>query len=311
MIVTSSNSDMLGNSACICMLREAALAVAGRRSTVMISGETGTGKELQARFIHLNSDRAAASFVAVDCSTLNETLFESQMFGHVKGSFTGAFRESAGFIRTAHRGTLFLDEIGELALPLQAKLLRVLQERCVVPLGDVLPQAVDIRVVVATHRNLGEMVRAGTFRQDLYFRLNVVTMVMPALRERRDDILPLAQHFLRAQADLYGEVAKALSREAIQALLRYDWPGNVRELANVMERMHVNPGSNRIDAVDVAASLPMPVAAVRADLCLREIEREAISEALRRAKQNKTNASELLGIDVRTLNRRLATLQLD
>src|SRR5277367_3454093 len=188
---------LVGDSAPMTELKRAALGIAVRQSTVMILGETGTGKEMLARYIHENSLRATKPFIPVDCSSLSDALFESELFGHVKGAFTGATRDSLGFIRAADGGTLFLDEIGELSLHLQAKLLRVLQEKCVVPVGDFRARPVDIRVISATNRGLDAMVREGTFRQDLFFRLNVVVLKLPPLRERQADIVPLADHFLK------------------------------------------------------------------------------------------------------------------
>jgi transcriptional regulator with PAS, ATPase and Fis domain len=227
--------QLVGQSAAITVVKDIASSIARRRSTVMILGETGSGKEMLARHIHQNSDRADKPFIPVDCSSLSDTLFESELFGHVRGAFTGAVRESLGFIRAADGGTLFLDEIGELSLVLQSKLLRVLQERVVVPVGDTRPRPVDIRVVCATNKNLADMVRKGTFREDLYFRLNVVVLHMPPLRDRQSDVVGLANHFLNMQASLYGEQSKQLTPEAEVALTNYTWPGNVRELANVME----------------------------------------------------------------------------
>ena len=229
---------LVGDSAPMIDLKRAAQGIAVRQSTVMILGETGTGKEMLARYIHENSLRVNKPFIPVDCSSLSDTLFESELFGHVKGAFTGAMRDSLGFIRAADGGTLFLDEIGELTLPLQSKLLRVLQEKVVVPVGDTVPRPVDIRVLTATNRDLDVMVREGSFRQDLFFRLNVVILKTPSLRERPQDILPLAQHFLGVQSALYNETLKKLSGSVAEVLQGYAWPGNVRELANVMEHAH-------------------------------------------------------------------------
>src|SRR5271170_3670408 len=211
-------ASFVGESPSVATLKQTALDLAPRRSTVMILGETGSGKEMLARFIHANSPRVNKPFIPVDCSSLSDTLFESELFGHVKGAFTGATRDSLGFIRAADGGTLFLDEIGELSLQLQSKLLRVLQEKVVVPVGDFRPRPVDIRVITATNRPLDAMVREGTFRQDLFFRLNVVVLKLPPLRERQADIIPLAGHFLRAQAELYGESVKQLAPQTISLL---------------------------------------------------------------------------------------------
>src|SRR5688572_29072759 len=234
-----TEAPLVGDSPTFRDLKKIVAGVAARRSTVMLLGETGSGKEMLARFVHQSSQRSAKPFIPVDCSSLTDNLFESELFGHVRGAFTGASRDSLGFIRAADGGTLFLDEIGELGAGTQAKLLRVLQERRVVPVGETRGRPVDIRVVAATHRDLTGMVRDGTFRQDLYFRLNVVTLRLPSLRERREDVLPLARHFLQLQAELYDEPVRQLAPDAAAALRAYDWPGNVREVANVMEQAHV------------------------------------------------------------------------
>ena len=282
-----------------------AATVAPRQCTVMLLGETGTGKEMDARYIQSGSDRAAGPFIPIDCSALSDSLFESQMFGHLRGAFTGAVGESLGFVRAADGGTLFLDEIGELSLPLQAKLLRVIQERCVVPVGDAYSHPVDIRLVTATHRDLAEMVRVGTFREDLYFRLNVICVRLPPLRDRVGDILPLAQHFLKAQATLYDEPLRRLSPAAAAAVQRYSWPGNVRELANAMEAAHVLARGKTIEPTDLPSRVQWADVAKRAasDLCLVEVERRTIAEALRRTNYCKAAASRLLGLNVKRLNR--------
>ncbi len=246
---------LIGGSRGFAITKSTAARVAKRHSTVLIFGETGSGKELLARYVHSRSTRADQAFIPVDCSSLSENLFESELFGHVRGAFTGATRDALGFIRAANGGTLFLDEIGELSLPTQAKLLRVIQERRVVPVGESRSIPVDIRIVAATHRDLAKMVLEGRFRQDLYFRLNVVTLQMPPLRERIEDILPLAEHFLRAQADIYDETMKTLSPEATSVLLKHDWPGNVREMANVMEQAHVLSHGETIGLLDLPPHL--------------------------------------------------------
>jgi transcriptional regulator with PAS, ATPase and Fis domain len=277
----------------------------------MLLGETGTGKEMLARHIHDHSERAGKPFVPVDCSAMTESLFESQLFGHVRGAFTGAVRESLGFIRAADGGTLFIDEVGELSVLLQAKLLRVLQERCVVPVGDTRARPVDVRVICATHRDLAAMVRMRSFREDLYFRLNVVVLNVPPLRERPEDVVPLAQHFLAVQADLYEETAKTLSREAADLLSKYPWPGNVRELANVIEHAHVLASAGMIRPTDLPERLRRVAdgdISTPSDLRLIDVERRTISEALFRTKFCKAAASRLLGINIQRLNRRIRTL---
>ncbi len=306
------STSLVGESPAIGSVKDVAASIAGRRSTVLILGETGTGKEMLARHIHALSDRQDKPFVPVDCSALTDTLFESQLFGHVRGAFTGAVRDSLGFIRAADTGTLFLDEIGELPLPLQSKLLRVMQERMVTPVGDTRGYPVDVRVVCATNRDIAAMVRASTFREDLLFRLNVITMNLPPLRERPTDIVPLARHFLQQQASIYGETPKRLSPEAREILQGYAWPGNVRELANVVEHSHVLTDGNEITADD----LPERIRAMASfgdlgsDLRLEELERRAIHEALRRSNGNKASAARMVGLNIQKFNRHLSKLKI-
>jgi transcriptional regulator with PAS, ATPase and Fis domain len=306
----NSLQQFVGESGPMLELKRVAQGIALRQSTVMILGETGTGKEMLARYIHENSLRAAKPFIPVDCSSLSDTLFESELFGHVKGAFTGAHRESLGFIRAADGGTLFLDEIGELSLHLQSKLLRVLQEKAVVPVGDTNPRPVDIRVVTATNRDLEVMVRQGMFRQDLYFRLNVVILKTPPLRERPLDILPLAEHFLKLQSELYNETLKKISQPVADVLACYPWPGNVRELANVMEHAHVLASGETVELSDIPLRLQTSGAkAVTTDLMsLEDVERQTIAAALKRANYNKALASRMLGINIQRLNRRIIRL---
>jgi transcriptional regulator with PAS, ATPase and Fis domain len=301
---------LVGDSAAFAAARRTAAHVARRHSTVLLLGETGTGKEVMARTIHARSPRADKPFIPVDCSSLSDGLFESELFGHVRGAFTGASRDSLGFIRAADGGTLFLDEIGELSATTQAKLLRVLQERRVVPVGETRGRPVDIRVIAATHRDLPQMVREGTFRQDLFFRLNVVTLRLPPLRERADDVLPLARHFLQLQAELYDEPVRQLAPDAAAALRAYDWPGNVREVANVMEQGHVLAVSPFIELADLPPHFNLQTALrpVVSDLRLEDVERRAIIEALRRTKFCKAAAARLLGMNIQRLNRRIVRL---
>ncbi|HVT91044.1 MAG TPA: sigma 54-interacting transcriptional regulator [Tepidisphaeraceae bacterium] len=305
-------SPLVGNSDAMAAIKAVANTVARRQCTVMILGETGTGKEMLARYLHSQSDRRQYPFVPVDCSALTDHLFVSELFGHKKGAFTGAIRDSLGFVRTANGGTLFFDEIGELSLPIQAKLLRMIQERVVVPVGDTRAYPVDVRILAATHRDLASMVKQGTFRQDLYFRLNVVAINLPPLRERADDVVELANHFLKSQAQLYQEPLRQLDIQAQTALASYTWPGNVRELANVMEHAHVLATDQTIHLSDLPPRLQdieSPIPAV-SDLNLLEIERRTISEALRRTNYRKTAACRLLGINIQRLNRRILHLNI-
>lgn len=309
-----SGTGLVGESPAIGSIKDVAASIAARRSTVLILGETGTGKEMLARHIHLLSDRSHKTFIPVDCSSLTESLFESQLFGHVKGAFTGAIRDSLGFVRAADGGTLFLDEVGELPLAMQAKLLRMIQERAVTPVGDTQSHSVDVRFIAATNRDLATMVREGTFREDLYFRLNVISMNVPPLRERPTDVLPLARHFLQQQADLYGEQSKKLSPEARAALCDYSWPGNVRELANVIEHAHVLAGSDEIRSSDLPErlrSIRLAAQELGSDLRLVDLERRAFAEAMRRTKHNKAAAARLLGLNIQKFNRMLVKMKLD
>jgi transcriptional regulator with PAS, ATPase and Fis domain len=300
---------LIGKSPVMSALKKSAAEIAARHSTVMILGETGSGKEMLARYIHICSPRADKPFIPVDCAALSDTLFESELFGHVKGAFTGAMRDSLGLIRAANGGTLFLDEIGELSPHLQAKLLRVLQEKVVMSVGDLKPHPVDIRVVSATHRSLETMIHTGAFRQDLFFRLNVVVMHLPPLRERVSDIVPLAEHFLRTQSHLYREPVKTLSPETAMALQDYAWPGNVRELANVMEHAHVLASGPSVMPDDLPPRLHAAAQyGVIDELSLEQVERTAIAKALKKVNYNKSAAARLLGINIQRLNRRMVKL---
>ena len=319
---------MVGAGAAMQQLKGMIAAVAPRDCTVMINGESGSGKELTARTIHLQSRRASGPFVAVDCTGLRDTLLESQLFGHVKGAFTGADGPSLGFIRAADGGTLFLDEIGELELKTQAKLLRCIQERSVVPLGSVKPINVDVRVVCATHRNLRDMTTKGEFREDLLFRLDVVQVRLPSLRERREDVMALAGHFLRQLAELYGEEPRTLSREAALALQGYGWPGNVRELANALEHAAVfcqgaviewSDLPERVRSAGIATrtmvvngaamgegAVSAGVGPIGAVLTLEAMERELIAQALRVSEGNQNRAAGMLAVERRRLYRKVA-----
>lgn len=278
--------------------------VALRDVPVLITGESGTGKELIARRLHRGSARRGGPFVAVNCAALPESLAESELFGHEKGAFTGADKDRPGRFEEANGGTLFLDEIGDLPLPLQAKLLRVLEDGLVRRLGGRRDVPVSVRVVAATNRELHQAMEAGQFRRDLYYRLAVVRIDLPPLRDRTGDIAALARHFLVTLAARHGLPTAELSPEALEALERYPWPGNVRELRNVLERaLVVRAGSViRREDVDLPALGSSPL-----DLPLdRDArEREAILEALRRANGHRERAAELLGVSVRTLYYRL------
>jgi DNA-binding NtrC family response regulator len=286
--------------------------IASSNASVMITGESGTGKELIARAIHYNSGRSEMPFVAVNLAAVPETLIESELFGHVKGAFTDARSDRVGLFAEADGGTIFLDEIGELAASLQAKLLRVLQEHEVRPLGATGNQPVDVRVVAATNRDLEEMMNEGGFREDLYYRLNVIQVDLPPLRRRPDDILPLVDHFLAA-AGARSQPARdyRLAPEAQRTLLAYPWPGNVRELENVIERGLALCDGDVIDDDDLPNHVrerrtsDFLAAAVARKMTLAELEREYIERVLEDEGGNKTRAAQRLGLDRKTLYRKL------
>jgi DNA-binding NtrC family response regulator len=283
--------------------------VASSDATVLIRGESGTGKELIAKALHYASPRAASALVKVNCAALAEGLLEAELFGHEKGAFTGAITARKGRFELADGGSLFLDEIGDLPPHLQVKLLRVLQEREFERVGSSRPIKVDVRLLAATHRNLETLVREGRFRDDLYYRINVVTIQLPPLRERREDLPLLTDHFLRAFADKNGKRIRGLTREAREALLRYDYPGNVRELENLIERAVVLTRDDVVGLTDLPLTLdpqaaepetgPGLVAAVEG------LERRMIREALAKADGIQTHAAELLGIGERVLRYKL------
>ncbi|MFB3828737.1 MAG: sigma-54-dependent transcriptional regulator [Bryobacteraceae bacterium] len=283
---------------------EMARKVAPTNATVLIAGESGTGKEVLARCIHANSPRAKRVFVAVNCAALSPTLIESELFGHEKGAFTGAAAQHQGRFERAHQGTLFLDEIGELDGNLQAKLLRVLQERTFERVGGTRQITVDVRVIAATNRDLRQMVSEGGFREDLYYRLNAFPLELPALRHRPADILPLARFFLARAARNLRKPALELSPEAAEALALHAWPGNVRELENAMERVAILC-DGRVEARDLPMERYRPGAPSGRPQQWKDIERRAIEDALRANHGNRTRAAKQLGISLRTLQYRL------
>ena len=308
-----SNRMLLGGSPAFVSILETIEAVAARRCSMIIFGETGVGKEMVARKIHACSSRANKVFVPVDCTTLTGQLFESQLFGHTKGAFTGAVTDTLGFFRAADGGTIFLDEISEIPLDLQAKLLRVLQENTVTPIGSVKPCRIDVRVLCATNCNLRKYVDEGKFRSDLYYRLNVVAIEVPSLRKRREDILPLAEHFLAQQSEFYSEPAKTLSTETKKLLENYSWPGNVRHLANVIERAYVLTASNEITPASLPTEIIIAPTSNSDELrlpTLNEAKRELIIQALETTKGRKMAAARILGLERRTLNRLIEKLKI-
>ena len=286
--------------------------VAPTDSTVLIGGESGTGKEVLARYIHDASLRADGPFLSINCGALPETLLESELFGHVKGSFTGAVRDKQGLFAAARGGTFFLDEVGEMPASLQVKLLRVLQQREVIPVGATEALPVDVRIVAATNRELEEEVRRGNFRSDLFYRLNVLALELPPLRDRRDDLLLLIDHFLTEMAAERGAEVKALTAEALDAVMVYEWPGNVRELQNALEHATVLTKGNLIEPQHLPERITRqkkePLVAERAqpNPSLDMIERAYIMFVLQAEGGNKTRAAEALGIDPSTLYRKLS-----
>jgi len=283
--------------------------VAGSDATILIQGESGTGKELIARAIHYASPRAGAPLVSVNCAALPETLLESELFGHEKGAFTGAVAARKGRFELADGGSLFLDEIGDLPLHLQVKLLRVLQEREFERVGSSRPVAVNVRLLAATHRDLEALVRAGRFRDDLYYRINVVSISLPPLRERREDIPLLLDHFVEKFSRRNGKRIGGLTREAREALLRYDYPGNVRELENLVERAVILTRDEVIGLEDLPLGVKEREGETSGETSLtvlvEGLERRMIREALARADGVQTQAAEILGISERVLRYKL------
>ena len=318
----SENVGIIGSSPAMAAVLEEAHQVAEARSTVLITGESGTGKELFAHAIHAWSPRASKPFVAVHCAALNENLLESELFGHEKGAYTGAGERFIGRFERADHGTLFLDEIGEISLPTQVKLLRVLETRNLERVGGSTTIPVDMRLIAATNRDLPAMVREGTFREDLFYRLNVVNLRLPALREHREDIPRLLEHFLKNAAQDNGKKVTGITSDALAVLSSYDWPGNIRELRNCVERMVVLARGTLLTISDIpreivealsggiveegtASGTENLMAAAPPVLDIHENERVAIRQALEQAHGNRTRAAEILGISRRTLQRKL------
>jgi len=278
------------------------------KATVLINGESGTGKELVARAIHYKSDRASHAFVPINCGGIPETLLESELFGHVKGTFTGAVDSRVGFFQTADKGTIFLDEVSEMSMTMQVKLLRVLQEKEVCMVGSTRPQKVNVRIIAGTNKHLPDLVQRGRFREDLYFRLNVITIDLPPLREREEDILLLIRHFSRKYAEEMGRPIPSFSDRALECLRHYAWPGNVRELENLVQRLIAMTDSDTIDAAELPQGMRTTclVPGNRLDRSLADMEAEYIRRVLESVAGNKTRAAEILGIDRKTLREKLS-----
>ena len=314
---SSVGNKPTGNSRSWLKLLEMVETVAPTDSTVLITGESGTGKEVIARYLHDLSPRADNSFMSINCGALPESLLESELFGHVKGSFTGAVKDRAGLFTAANKGTFFLDEIGETTPATQVKLLRVLQQREVIPVGGTESMPIDVRMIAATNRDLEEEIKRGSFRGDLFYRLNVIAIHLPPLRERRDDISVLATKFLARVGGTRHENALTLTSDALDAMQAYDWPGNVRELENAMERAVILTTGDEIgvDALPerVTARKVEPLVAERAIVnpTLDAIERAYIMWVLQSEGGNKSRAASTLGIDASTLYRKLARYETD
>ena len=312
---TEAQTGMVGRSESMRALWEMVRTIAPTDATVLITGESGTGKELVAKAVHAASRRARGPFVAVNCAALTESLLASELLGHEKGAFTGADKKHEGHFLKADGGTIFLDEIGEMPLSMQVKLLRVIQEREVLSVGGNKAVPVDVRIIAATNRDLAKEVAAGTFRQDLYYRLNVVTLALPPLRERADDIPLLAQHFMARFADKNNKNIKGFTPGAMDRLVRYAWPGNVRELENVIERASILLLGEHISERE----LPERFAASQGDALtdalttdcptLEDVERAVILKTLKRFGGNKTEAAKALGITRKTLHAKLSKYQ--
>lgn len=307
-------SRLLGDSPAMRELRDMIERVARSQAPIHISGESGTGKELVAKMIHDSGPRSDSPLVPVNCGAIPAELMESEFFGHRKGSFTGAVQDKVGLVKTADSGTLFLDEIADLPLSMQVKLLRVIQEQAVRPIGSSKEQAVDVRFLSATHRNLSDMVASGQFREDLYYRINVIELRVPSLRERGDDILLLAGHILAR----LGSSSDNLDAGAKAALRSYHFPGNVRELENLLERAVTLCASGTISASDLAfrqSSAPevtrVPVGATDLGNQIEDVQRHAIVNALQKSRYNKTAAAKLLGLTFRQLRYRIKKLGIE
>ena len=307
--------SIIGRSAAMEQLFEKMRLVAPTRSSVLITGESGTGKELVANALHVNSPRAGERFLAINCGAIPHEILESELFGHERGAFTGAVSRKIGKFELAHKGTLFLDEIGELSAALQVKLLRVLEERKIMRVGGHELIDVDFRLIAATHRRLEDMVEEGDFREDLYYRLKVVTLAIPPLKDREGDLALLVDHYLKRLAEEHGKPPMHLSASALDALKRYPWPGNVRQLRNVLESAVIFHAGGEIPVQALPAEIVDATSATGAEVPVQpllgtprtmdEIERQAILETLERTEGHRADAARLLGIGLRTLQRKL------
>jgi two-component system response regulator PilR (NtrC family) len=312
----NSLDNIVGISAAMEKLKQTVRTVAGTQSTVLVHGESGTGKELVARAVHSCSPRASDPFVSVNCGAFPETLLESELFGYVKGAFTGANQNKSGLFEVANQGTIFLDEISEMSVSMQVKLLRVLQERVLRPVGGTNEVAIDVRVIAATNRDLEKMVEEGSFREDLYYRLSVIPVHVPPLRERREDIPLLANHFLKKYAPAAGKSIFKIGEPSVKALCGYEWPGNVRQLENTIERAVALCMGNELDvelpmersklrlaAAAVAgggSSVALPAEGIDMERHVADLERALIQSALRQSNGVQTKAAEMLKLSYRS-----------
>jgi two-component system response regulator PilR (NtrC family) len=321
--IETDSHGIIGKSEAMRKVLDLVSRIAHAKTTVLITGESGTGKEKVAQAIHAASDRAKGPFLVVNCGALPENLMESELFGHERGAFTGASEKTLGVFREADSGTILLDEVGELPLALQVKLLRVLQERKVRPVGSAKEVPVDVRVLAATNRDIESDVLTDRFRQDLYYRINVIRLELPPLRARREDVVSLAEAFLARFAAEHGKDLRGFTPDATRALIDYDYPGNVRELENVLERAVTLAGSSRIGLGDLPESmsglsgapsprlLELPPAGCNLDEVLGEVERRLLVQALERSGGVRTQAAKLLGITFRSLRYRLEKQSLE
>lgn len=304
--------EIIGSSPVLLEALDVAARMAATDATVLISGETGTGKELVAKAIHMRSNRRDRPFMTINCGAIPRELLESELFGHVKGSFTGALTHKQGKVEMADGGTLLLDEIGEMPMELQVRILRLIQEREIEKIGAPKPTKVDVRIIAATHRDLAAMVKQGTFREDLYYRLLVVPIKLPSLRERSADIEELVQHFFRKNRIKHGRSDLTMQPEVLQHFLEYTWPGNVRELENAIERMVLLAKGGELTLADLPDSIrrpqsnaSLPVSVPDQGMSLQAFERQLILQALKKCGGNQTQAARHLGISRRTLAYRL------
>jgi transcriptional regulator with GAF, ATPase, and Fis domain len=301
--------DLIGSGASMREVYRRIEKVAGTDISVLVTGETGTGKEVVAREIHRRSPRAGGPFVAVNCGAIPESLLESELFGHVKGAFTGAIATRVGKFQAAHGGTLFLDEIGDMPIALQVKILRALQERSVTRVGDSRPEPVDLRVVAATHRVLEDEIRRGTFREDLYYRLNVVAIHLPPLRDRGDDVLVLAKYFLARYGREFGAKVRGFTPAALVAMRKYAWPGNIRELENRVKKAVVLADRALVSAEDLDLRPEILEPILPLTLAKEEFQKRYINDVLERNAGNRTKTAKDLGVDPRTIFRHLEKLE--